>query len=107
TTATFWFHRQQGLSGGGDERGSLPRGGLFSVGHRRYVQRGRICACAASGSCRGQEPASGSPEFWAGAEDGRQDPGVFIAARLSAAEAYTTTEAGPLARCHRCHSGAR
>ena len=57
------------------------------MGHRRYVHRGDLCAGAAGGSCRGQEPAGGGPGVWAGAEDGKQDAGVFVAARISAAEA--------------------
>jgi hypothetical protein len=56
------------------------------MGHRRYVDRGDLCAGAAGGSRRWQEPAAGSPGVWAGTEDGKQDAGVFVAARIPGAE---------------------
>ena len=75
------------------------------MGHRRYVHGGTVCASAAGGSCRGQEPASGGPGVWAGAEDDRQDAGVFLAARLPAAEAGPAAQAGTVAGRDRRHSG--
>jgi len=48
------------------------------VGHRRDVHGGTVCAGEAGGSCGRQEPASGGPGVWAGAEDGWQDAGVSL-----------------------------
>jgi hypothetical protein len=62
---------------------------------------------ATGGSCGWQEPAGGGPGVWAVAEDGKQDAGVFVAARISAAEACQTAEARGLARRHRCHIARR
>jgi len=92
---------------GSAERGSAHVGVVFSVGYRRHVHGGTVCAGQACGSCRGQEPACGGPWARVVAEDSQQDAGVLLAAGLPAAEASAAAKAGAVARRYRRHSGRR
>jgi len=73
------------------------------AGHRRHVHSGTVCACAASGPGRGEEPVDGSTGVWAGAKDGVEDARVRDAAGLSAAEAGTAAQAGAVTGRDRRH----
>src|SRR5208282_1451026 len=75
--------------------------------HRRDVPGGDIRTCAAGGSCRGPESASGSQGVWPFARDGTEDAAVRSAARLPATAADQAAQAGPVAGRDRRHSGRR